>query len=243
MMARIRRQSGSIALYIIVALMAAGIAIVGVGLLQQEDEDDERDSEIGQLTDAVTEQQDIIEILVADGQATREQLENLGEEPVAPPPQERVDDFPDNSSGIRGETGPQGPRGFPGLQGLQGPEGPPGPVGDPGPAGPQGPAGEDGTDGAGTPGEPGETGPQGPAGEPGPAGPTGAPGPAGEQGPPGPTGPPGEDGADGNDGADGADGEPPMSWSFTYMAIEYMCVRGEPFDPASPTYVCEPVAP
>lgn len=231
-MARAYRERWWIAWLLAVVVVAALLAWLAVGLIEQSREGDDRDQEISSLTDAMSEQQSVIDVLVDDGRATREQLEALGQEPVAPPPEERVQELPDEPVVIRGERGPQGPRGFQGLIGPPGPTGAPGPVGDPGPAGPAGPpgeAGQDGTDGAtGPSGDTGATGAQGPAGEPGP------PGPAGEPGPPGPSGPPGAD------GVDGTDGEPPQSWTFTYMAVTYECRRTDPFDPAEPTYACVP---
>ena len=106
-----------------------------------------------------------------------QQVQRLGEKPIAGPP------------GSRGEPG----------KGIVGPQGPEGPQGDRGPTGPVGPSGVPGDDGApgvgqtGAPGSPGAdgktvVGPQGPAGPAGPAGPQGPEGPQGEQGPPGPEG-------------------------------------------------------
>ena len=109
--------------------------------------------------------------------ALAQQVQRLGEKPIAGPP------------GSRGEPG----------KGIVGPQGPEGPQGDPGPVGPVGPSGVPGDDGApgvgqtGAPGSPGAdgktvVGPQGPAGPAGPAGPQGEQGPRGEQGSPGPEG-------------------------------------------------------
>ena len=106
--------------------------------------------------------------------ALAQQVESLGEKPIAGPP------------GSRGEQG----EGTVGAQGPAGPPGPTGPAGVPGKpaptitpsAGPPGPAGVPGAD---------STVP-GPAGSPGPAGQDGA---AGQNG---------TDGADGQDGEDGA---------------------------------------
>lgn len=242
-MATVIRHRLAVGWYVFWILLAAGLAFVAVGLIQQAEEGDERDDEIRELTDAVTEQQSIIEVLIADGEANREQLESLGQEPVAPPPQERVEDLPDTVT-IRGEPGPQGPRGFPGLQGLAGPEGPPGPVGDTGPSGPPGAAGEPGEDGAdgsaGAAGVPGGTGPQGPQGEPGTDGVDGQPGADGVDGQPGAEGPPGAPGAD---GMDGMDGQPPAGWTYEWMGATWTCLPEEEFDPAAPFYVCQPEMP
>lgn len=109
-------------------------------------------------------------VLSEDVRTLREQVEKLGEEPAAPPPEERVGDLGDlvGPEGPVGPQGPPGPRGFPGLPG------PPGLSGGLGPAGPVGEIGE-----TGVPGEAGQTGETGSAGEPGPQGP---PGPAGADG-------------------------------------------------------------
>lgn len=102
--------------------------------------------------------------LAADQEALRDQLIDLGEEPVVGP------------AGVPGEPGERGPMGPPGRDGRDGQDGAPGPAG---PQGEQGPAGVDGVDGAqGPQGEPGPTGPEGLPGEPGPQGPQGEPGPA-----------------------------------------------------------------
>lgn len=131
-------------------------------------------------------------VLAADVDKLRGQIEGLGEEPAAPPPEERVDGVgPQGEAGPRGDQGPAGPSGAPGLpgqpgarglpgetgaQGATGPAGAPGAQGASGPAGPEGVAGMDGTTGP-----QGAPGTQGPAGPEGPAGPQG---PQGEQGPP-----------------------------------------------------------
>ena len=126
----------------------------------------------------------------------------------------------------------EGPRGAQGIPGIQGVQGVPGEDGKQGPQGVQGVPGTAGTDGA--PGEKGETGAQG---EAGPAG------PEGQQGPPGPEGPAGKDGAVGPQGPAGRDGQPPVGWIVfgeNGQEIE-RCNRADPFDPASPTYVCTEV--
>lgn len=122
--------------------------------------------------------------------ALAQQVERLGESPVAGPP------------GSRGQPGASviGPTGPPGEQGDPGEPGTPGPVGPTGPVGPSGSPGTNGSDGVGT------TGPSGVAGTDGqsvvgPAGPKGDTGPAGE------AGKDGTDGANGRDGRDGADGQ------------------------------------
>lgn len=97
----------------------------------------------------------------------REQAEQSGQLPVAPPPEEIRRD----PTIVRGPTGPAGP---------------------PGPPGPEGPPGSPGPPGAG-----GARGPGGPGGVPGPSGPAGKDGADGEPGPAGPPGADGRDGADG----------------------------------------------
>ncbi|MCI2959558.1 collagen-like protein [Agromyces atrinae] len=99
-----------------------------------------------------------------------------------------------------------------------------------------GPAGLAGSDGApGIAGASGQPGSEGPAGTPGA---NGQPGDTGPAGPPGPTGLPGTDGAPGIDGAPGPAGQPPSSWTFTDDGVQHTCSRTDPFDPASPTYIC-----
>ncbi|MDP5310364.1 collagen-like protein [Streptomyces poriferorum] len=121
--------------------------------------------------------------------ALAQQVERLGESPVAGPP------------GSRGQPGASviGPTGPPGDQGEPGEPGTPGPVGPTGPVGPSGSPGTDGSNGVGT------TGPSGAAGTDGQSV-VGPPGPAGPVGPKGDTGPAGEAGQDGKDGTDGRDG-------------------------------------
>jgi hypothetical protein len=124
------------------------------------------------LADETATQQEVIDVLVTDGETVQDQIRELGEEPAAPPPTERTDGEPGPAGAIgpQGPPGPQGPRGFPGL---------PGPDGLPGGVGPAGPAGE-----VGTAGEPGPAGAEGEAGPAGPEGATGPEGPAGADGQP-----------------------------------------------------------
>jgi hypothetical protein len=107
--------------------------------------------------------------------ALAQQVQQLGEKPVAGPP---------GSRGDPGET-------------VVGPSGPPGPTGPPGPSGQPGKNGKNGTDGQNGVSVTGDPGTPGASGMPGVAGP---PGPQGEPGPAGPAGPPGADGEDGQDG-------------------------------------------
>ena len=131
-------------------------------------------SRVSELGATATTNQEAVGVLASDIDALREQVEGLGQKPVAPPPEERVEDIPSSVAGPQGE---QGPRGFPGM---------PGPPGLPGGVGPQGRAGETGTQGGSGVG--GEQGPQGDRGEPGPQGEPGPAGPPGPQGEPGPAG-------------------------------------------------------
>lgn len=128
-------------------------------------------------------------------------------------------------------------RGLPGVDGEQGPRGPAGPPGDdgedgqPGPIGPVGPAGADGDDGlngtSGPPGANGTNGVDGATGEPGPQGEPGAVGPQGPVGPEGPQGPQGET---------GTQGPAVSSFTFTFLAVDYICTDPE----ADGTYACAP---
>lgn len=122
--------------------------------------------------------------------ALAQQVERLGESPVAGPP------------GSRGQPGASvvGP---PGPQGDQGDQGEPGPIGPTGPVGPSGSPGVDGKDGPSGVGTPGPTGAPGAPGADGQS----VVGPAGPKGDTGPTGPPGADGKNGIDGKDGKSGQ------------------------------------
>lgn len=120
-----------------------------------------------------------------------QQVEDLGETPVAGPPGSRGE--PGNS--VTGPPGPQGPQGERGPVGLRGPVGP---SGSPGENGINGAAGQTGV--PGSPGAAGADGTDGATGPAGPPGPQGEPGPAGAQGEQGPAG---EDGADGQTCPDG----------------------------------------
>jgi hypothetical protein len=104
---------------------------------------------------ALQQQGGIIATLSANNDALREQVLDQGEQPVAPPADDVIDDAP-ALPGPQGEAGPRGPRGF---------AGPPGPAGQDGAAGADGQSGADGA--AGSPGAPGATGPSGPAGDDG----------------------------------------------------------------------------
>lgn len=108
------------------------------------------------------------DVLAEDVRTLREQLEELGHEPEAPPPEDRVDETERTIiiEGEPGPSGPPGPVGARGPQGLQGIMGETGPQGEPGESitGPQGPAGEPGSDGVDGETIVGPAGPQGPGG-------------------------------------------------------------------------------
>ncbi|MCX5158068.1 collagen-like protein [Streptomyces sp. NBC_00264] len=116
--------------------------------------------------------------------ALAQQVERLGESPVAGP------------SGSRGQPGAS----VVGPPGPQGGQGEPGPIGPTGPVGPSGSPGADGKDGASVVGSPGPTGAPGTDGQ-------SVVGPAGPKGDTGPAGPPGTDGKNGTDGRDGKSGQ------------------------------------
>ncbi|AXQ52889.1 hypothetical protein SEA_NEFERTHENA_25 [Microbacterium phage Neferthena] len=105
-------------------------------------------------------------------------IQEVGQEPSAPAPDDIADQGPQGEQGQQGDpgaVGPQGPSGLPGVPGLNGLDGLPGATG---PTGAPGPAGADGVAGAtGATGEPGPAGAQGPAGPAGPQGPQGVAGP------------------------------------------------------------------
>ncbi len=99
---------------------------------------------------------------LSSGLSTAEsQLSEHGIKPLAPPPQQIIE---------QGQTGPAG------AQGAVGPIGATGPSGLPGPSGPSGAPGAAGASGA--PGADGAAGPPGPPGPPGAPGADGSPGPA-----------------------------------------------------------------
>lgn len=173
-----RRVLGAIAAGILVAMAAVALVIwVFVVSDRAKDAEETADTATEGLA-AVAEALDV----------TRSQVEDLGEEPVAPPAEEIVEDVdtggdpvlipgPQGERGPRGETGVTGPPGIDGKDGAAGLPGPPGATGPTGPAGETGATGETGLTGeTGATGEPGPIGPAGPQGE---TGATGAAGPAG----------------------------------------------------------------
>jgi hypothetical protein len=175
------------------------------------------------LADGQKAQATVITRLSSSLDTTRQQLQQHGVTPSAPPAQSIVKAVP----GVPGAVG---------AQGVQGEQGVPGPVSTvPGPSGPRGPAGPVST----------VPGPTGPAGVPG-ADSTVA-GPAGPAGPPGADstvpGPKGDQGDQGVAGRDGTDGKPPAGWTWTDPAgISYTCSPADGFDPAAPRYTCTPDA-
>jgi hypothetical protein len=176
------------------------------------------------LADGQAAQATVITRLSAGLDTTRQQLQQHGVKPSAPPAQSIVKAVP----------------GVPGTPGVAGSPGVPGAAGSPGPAstvpGPSGP-----------PGKPGPV-----STVPGPAGPVGAPGadstvpgPAGEPGAPGADstvpGPKGDKGDTGDRGAAGAPGSPPAGWSYTDpTGVAYTCSPVDNFDPSAPRYACTP---
>lgn len=133
------------------------------------------------LADGQHAQQAVIDRLSTSLDTTREQLQQHGVTPSAPPAQSIVRGLP----GVPGVAGAQGVPGVPGSPGPTGPPGRPGPASTvPGPAGSPGAPGQPGADST-------VPGPQGPVGATGPQGEQGAKGDPGEPGAPGPACPTG----------------------------------------------------
>jgi hypothetical protein len=196
---------------------ALGIAVFVVLVLHSVQDSNRRLAE-GQAAQAT-----VIARLSTSLDTTRQQLQQHGVTPSAPPAQSIVGGVP----GVPGATG---------TPGRPGPSGAPGPSGSPGPTGPTGKTGSAGADGT-----PGATGPPGAAGNDGQTGAQGDPGPAGPQGDPGPAGPAGADGTNGTDGRDGTNGSPPAGWTYTDPnGVAYTCSPVDGFDPQSPRYTCAP---
>jgi hypothetical protein len=175
------------------------------------------------LADGQDAQATVIDRLSSSLDTTRQQLQQHGVTPSAPPAQSIVKAVP----GVPGAVG------APGVQGEQGVPGPVSTV--PGPSGPRGPAGPVST-------VPGPTGPDG-----APGADSTVPGPAGPAGPPGADstvpGPKGDQGDQGVAGRDGAAGQPPAGWTWTDPAgISYTCSPVDGFDPSAPRYTCTPDA-
>lgn len=164
------------------------------------------------LADGQEAQATVIARLSAGLDTTRQQLQQHGVTPSAPPAQSIV-------GGVPGVPGTPGAQGEPGSPGVKGDKGDPGVAASPIP-GPSGPPGQPGADST----------------VPGPQGAPGAdstvPGPKGDQGNPGVAG------QDGKDGRDGTDGKSPSGWSWTDPAgVSYSCTMD---DPAGPHYACAP---
>lgn len=136
------------------------------------------------LADGQNRQQAVIDRLSSSLDTSRQQLQQHGVTPSAPPAQSIVRGVP----GVPGVAGAQGVPGVPGSPGPTGPPGRPGPASTvPGPAGSPGAPGQPGADST-VPGPQGPQGEQGPTGATGPQGEQGAKGDPGEPGPACPTG-------------------------------------------------------
>lgn len=181
--------------------------------------------------------------LAADVKKLRTQVQDVGGEPAAPPPEVRlgattpvttpapptgdqvraaVEDYNKDKPAVSEADIAQQVVAFCAVRGCSGQPGAAGAAGAAGPAGPQGSTGAQGP-----PGQPGLQGPQGPAGVNGAEGPQGEPGAQGPVGPPGPQGEPGPAGAQG----------PPVSeFSFGVLGVTVVCRDPE----ADGAYACEP---
>ena len=229
---RYRMMTAVIVAVGILAGVALAVWLVLI-LVSQQDRIDDLDASVHRGRARRTEQQQLIDDLMAANEANRARLESLGEDP----PGDEVIAPASPSRPRSGEEGPRGPRGFPGLDGqtIIGPPGPPGEDGADGesivgPAGPEGPIGFPGastTGPMGAPGEPGESivGPAGPAG---PAGPKGDPGQS-ITGPAGPAGPP------------GPPGTMPPEFVIVYGGVSYTC--RDDVSTSGPDYTCSPTTP
>lgn len=178
------------------------LLVLSLAYCQTQEADDRRDDAAAAERDAA--------ILAANVDSLRQQVETLGAEPVAPPPEDSVD----------GDVVP-----------IPGPEGP---------RGPQGRPGRDGRDGAPClPTNPFCVGPKGATGATGPTGETGATGATGETGATGDTGATGETGATGAKGDTGATGAQGASIiALRIEQHEERCLLiARVFDPATQTEV------
>lgn len=170
------------------------------------------------LADGQEAQATVIARLSAGLDTTRQQLQQHGVTPSAPPAQSIV-------GGVPGVPGTPGAQGEPGSPGVKGDKGDPGVAASPIP-GPSGPPGQPGADST----------------VPGPQGAPGAdstvPGPKGDQG---------AQGVAGKDGRDGTDGKPPSGWSWTDPAgVSYSCTMDDPAGPhyaCAPDPVVTPTSP
>lgn len=175
------------------------------------------------LADGQAAQAEVITRLSAGLDTTRQQLQQHGVKPSAPPAQSIVGGVP----GVPGAAGAQGIPGVAGSPGIQGAPGRTGAKGDPGAASTvPGPAGQAGAPGADST----------------------VPGPAGAQGDPGPAGAAGQDGKDGTNGRDGANGQPPAGWTYTWtdgtgVTHQVTCARTADSPDSAPQYACQDTAP
>lgn len=169
-----RRRRG---LWVVAALLflGGGLAIAFLQIDKAESRGDQLAAEADRRGTAVS-------TLAGDVRKLRQQIKAKGGTPLAPDPEQAVEDLPDRTEVPVPIPGPPGPRGEQGERGATGAAGTPSP-------GPSGATGQEGA--AGVPGATGPVGPAGPAGPQGEQGPAGAPGPAGQ------------DGAAGKDGRDG----------------------------------------
>lgn len=99
-MATLRRRQGGILFWVGIVLMAVVLAWVVLVVTSLQSASDAR--------------QEAIEVLSEDVRALRDQVQATGEEPVAPDPEERVEELPDPTLvGPIGPRGPEGPAGRP----------------------------------------------------------------------------------------------------------------------------------
>lgn len=185
-----------------------GIIVLGLGLLSFW--------QILDLRDRDTRQADAISALSIALQAEQNNQRAEGDQPVAPAPEDIVDD-PDILPGKPGRDGRDGEDGADGV-GLKGEKGDKGDPGKPAPTITPSP-GKDGLNGI-----------------------NGADGADGKDGKDG-VGIDGKDGANGADGKPGENGQPPYGWTSYDRngKIIYECVRvpAEEWDPAKPRYDCQ----
>lgn len=253
-----RRMFAAAALGICVLLAGAGAAFV---ILALGNETDQSDARIEQLEQVAADRGADVDALAGDVDALRHQVRSEGAEPIAPPPEETVDDVDTGSGSELPSEGQirQAVERYCRVNDCTGPHGPaPTQVqvaaavaaycDDRGQC--RGPAGEDGES---------ITGHRGPApsdeqiaaavdsycasrdGCRGPAGADGEdstvpgpPGPQGEQGPQGETGP---TGPQGEPGPPGPAAPPAESFTFTFLGVTYDCRDPE----GDGAYTCEPV--
>lgn len=186
--------------FAVMLFLLLGVAMV-VKIWSTENQVTTLNTTVGQLSAGLT--------------TTRDQLQQHGIQPSAPPP-EKI---------IAGVPGAQGIPGLAGAVGAQGPPGPAGPPGSPGPAGSPGVAGS-----------PGAVGPSGAAGSPGSNGVNGQDGPAGV---PGPAGSPGTNGKDGSppNSFTWTDPNSGVTYTCTRSAStgDYTCASQTPSPTPSPT--------